>query len=155
MSFYSPNFATASSWKLSVGLITSQLRKVKFVVEDTFAFGDFDPRTSFSGMATSGYLVRKARYLKIWKFFWFSVDIGVTLAAPLSNAINIVIPYTGAGNSSDLQSGGARIDNASTAEAGTWSVAGRGDTLSFYRSGLANYTATATRIIANGFIEVT
>ncbi len=155
MSFYSPNFATTSSWKTSVNLISSQLRKIKFVVESTFQWGDFDPQTTFSGMAASAYLIRRARYLKIWKFLWFSVDIAVTLGGPASNAINVNLPYTAYGASGEIQAGGARIDNAATAEAATWACSGGQSTLAFYRDGLANYALAATRIFANGFIEVT
>ncbi len=154
MSFYSPNFAIGSGWRSSMQLVVSQLRKIKFVVEETFSWGDFEPQATFSGMTVAGYAVKRARYLKLWGFLFFRVDLIATLSGAMSNAIYITVPGTAFGDTGELQSAGCRIDNVTLAQSGTWNASGQQDVVGFYLPNLANYVAGDVRISAVGLIEV-
>ena len=151
---YSPNFSLLSNVKETIRIAFTQLRRVRFLVEESFEFGDFDPKTNFNGMVSTAYVIARARYLKIYKFLWFSVDITSTLAAPFTSVINITIPYTAAGSQyTEGQAGGALINNNSARESGYWVIHGNTNEIIFVRSGAA-FSAGIDGFSANGFIEI-
>ena len=153
---FSPNFSVDANWKSTISKAFQQLRRVKFVVENTFSFGDFDPQTNFSGMTVTNYRVYRARYLKIFGMLWFSFEITATLAAPLAANVYIIIPGTGPDPdaTSAGQSGGAQIRNAGVYETGTWLLVGNTNQLQMNRPAWAAFTAGAAVFRANGFVEV-
>lgn len=148
------NLAVQSGWRSSVQIICQVLSKIAFVVEDTFSFGDYTPEFNYFGMTTSAFTLFRARYLKIWKMLWVSIDFQTTLAAPLANFITITLPpgCTTAGASNVVQSFYAFQANASEA-LNAYSVGTQGY-IAFTRPGGINYAAAATRIVTNGFLEV-
>jgi len=161
--FYTPNLIIAKSWQQTLKSAFTQLRKWKFLVEDSFSFGDFTPHPItaatplnfyFSSMTVTNYVLYRARYLKIFGLLLFSVDFSATLAAPLGNTIKIVLPATLAGASNYAQCGFANINNTTATEPGTWAGAGGNSTIDVYKIAVANYSAAATNIRVNGFVEV-
>lgn len=151
---FSPNVSLLSSWRQSITVLLQTLRRVKFVVENTFSFGDFDPQPNWFGMAATNVLIYRARYLRIYKFLWISVDISATLAAPFTNGIGITIPWTLAGDIASNQAFGARVSNNSVNDSGVVIGNGTFSAVLFIRPVAANFTAGVTRITANGFFEV-
>lgn len=157
MSLLTLNFTLDAAWRATLNKVFQQLRRVKFVVENSFSFGDFDPEINWNGMAATAVDVRRARYLKIFKMFWFSVDIRATLAAPFAAGVFITLPsviISNANEKSGVQGGGAYMFNAGTAEVGTWSGNAGTNILNAYRPGTAVHTAGAFIFIANGFLEI-
>jgi len=152
--FEQPNLPVGSGWKSTLTLAFQTLRRIKFVVENTFSFGDFDPQVSWNGMAVSAINIRKARYLKIYKLLFFWVDIQGTVAAPLAAAVIITLPATAAGLSGDYQSGGASGQDNGGAVGQVWQVQATTNLLYIYRYNFVNYTAGVFRGIANGFLEI-
>lgn len=154
------NLPVGSGWKSTLTLAFAKLNKISFIVEDTFSFGDFDPSTNFNSMVVTNYALRRARYLKIYKFLFFSVDIAATLATPFANSVAFTIPGTAAGaspsllGSSDTQGAACFADNAGTGEAALWQIVAGTSSVRVFRSGIAAYTAGSFRVKINGFVEV-
>jgi len=154
---YSPNLPISSSWKSTLSNAFQLLRRVKFLVEDTFDWGSFNPQVNYTGMTTSNVIVYRARYLKIWKFFWFSIDAAATLAAPLSPYIVIKIPYTiplSSFTSDSIQGDACMVMDNSIFEPGLWYGLSKSNEITFIRSGVVNWSAGNNRIITNAFLEV-
>lgn len=151
-----PNLKVLSDWRSSLNVAFSTLRRIPFLTEPVFQMGDFNPQTNFNGMTVTNYRVYRARYLKIYKFLWFSFEITATLAAPFAANVMITIPGTGYDPEQTFagQSGGAQIRNAGAYETGTWLLVGRTNVLQLNRPGWANFTAGASVFRANGFVEV-
>lgn len=158
MNLYTPKFATSSTWQSSVGLVTSQLRKIKFVVEKTFSWGNFDPKTDFGGMGSSAYILKGARYLRIYKLLLFRVHISVTLAGG-SSSFSISMPpgCTAGGDASvsEKQAGYVQLSDAVTADQpATWYTIAPADLIVVRPPNGALYAAGATTIVISGIIEV-
>ncbi len=149
--FFSPNCSRLPT-------LLQTLRRVPFVIEDTFSMGDFTPVIDWNGMTAADVMITRCRYLKIWNLFWFSIDIYATLSGAFSNAITVGIPFTAAGEYSSIfynrQGGGAYVWNNTTSDSGTWNIASQSSNIVFRRTGNANWAAGVGRITANGFIEV-
>jgi hypothetical protein len=157
VSLFTPNYTLDSSWKATLNKVFQQMRRVKFVVEDTFSFGDFDPQTNWNGMTVTGYQVYRARYLKIYKLLWLSIDIRATLAAPFAGSVDVTIPYVIKGSdevSGAQQSLFVRISNASTNEPGMCVAVANTNILTFFRIPIAAFTAGSAILTYNGFLEV-
>lgn len=152
--FYVTRFVNLSSWQSTLKVFFQQLNKIKFVIEDTFSFGDFDPQVDWGGMTTTLVTMRRARYLKIWKLLWVSIHVDGTVAAPLTNVIKIAVPATGAGDTSSVQGYIWRLANAGTVEAASLSFNAGSNLLQLFRLSGANYTAGTVSIRFNGFFEV-
>jgi hypothetical protein len=153
--FYVSRFVNLSSWQSTFKVFFQQLNKIRFVVEDTFSFGDFDPQIDYDGMTTSAITIYRTRYLKIYKLLWVSIHIDVTLAAPFSSVIRVRIPATATTVGGTLSRQGYifRLQNAGVVEAGALSLNAGADLLQFFRL-TGNYTAGAANIRFNGFFEV-
>lgn len=148
--FFSPNTANLKSLLLT-------LRRVPFVIEDTFTFGDFDPQLDFQGMTVTNLRVRRARFLKIWSFFWFSIDFSATLAAPLNTTIRITIPYTtkSSGNPSlSFNQGGGAVVVDSVGADGFWLSGSDTNIIAVFKDNTAIYGAGGARVSLNGFLEI-
>lgn len=144
---YTPNVSRISA-------LLQALRRVPFVIADTFSMGDFNPEVNWNGMAATDVKVCRARYLKIWSFLWISVDIYATVAAPFTNFITITIPGTIAGDVACNQSFGARVSNNSTNDPGILIGNGTQNFMVFLRPLAANFSAGQARCTANGFLEI-
>lgn len=143
-----------SSWKETLSVAFQSLRRINFTYLEDFAFSNFDPQLSFSGVMTGATpLVNSCRYLKLGKFVWVHFDIQVTLGGVASNTIFIKLPQEIAA-SAGYQMLPVAINNAVNAEPGTAIVIEGERTLNIYRGSLVNYALGATRLISNGFIEV-
>ena len=152
--FYTPNLAVLSDWITSLTVAFSKLRRISFVVENTFTFEDFDPQTNYLGMTVTNYIVNRARYLKIFGLAWFSLDISATVAAPLANSVTITLPVTCAGDIGNKQGAGALLRLVGGDETGYWITDSQVNLITFRRSTAINYAAGVLRIISNGFFEV-
>lgn len=152
--FERPNLPIGSAWKSTLNLAFQTLRRIKFVVAETFSFGDFDPQINWNGMAVSAVNIRRAKYLKIYKLLFFSVDFTGVVAAPLNNSVIVTLPATVAGNSGDAQSAGCSGNDAGAAVALVWQASALTTNLYVYRYNFVNYTAGVFRGIFNGFVEV-
>lgn len=150
--FYSPKLIIANGWQTTLHAAFQTLRRIKFVVDNTFSFGDFDPQFNFNGMGTAALIVYRARFLKILNLLWVSIDFTVTLSAPLAANIGIIIPATAAGSS--VVGASQAFYSYIGGVPGNSVIAGGTNILNIQNSGLGNFAATATRILANGFIEV-
>jgi hypothetical protein len=151
---FSPNLKVLTDWRSSLTVSFSLLRRIKFIIEGDFSFGDFDPQSNFNGMTVTNYLVNRARYLRIGNLFIFSLDIRATLAAPFAQAVNYTIPATATGTSASVQGGGIYGYNAGVADNGAWGITGATNIIYSLRPSLAAYTAGSYIFIANGVIEV-
>ena len=152
---FSINPSLLHGWKQTLTIFFSKIRRVSFVVEDTFSFGDFNPQVNWNGMTATVVSVNRARYLKIWKFFWFSIDISATLAAPFTTSVILTIPHTAYQSSpAGAHITAGLLQNAGAYEVGTCQVAGGSDQMTIFRTALGAYTAGAFLFRANGFIEV-
>jgi hypothetical protein len=157
---YKPNFATLRDWRKTFDVMFSQLRRVPFLTEEVFSWGTFDPKVNWNGMTITTPLIYRSRFLKIWKFLWFSVDFSGTLAAPLTTNIFIEIPGTaplteGAATTVSYQTSGYMSQNAGAAqEVGFWYFSSGTNQIRFTRPGFAAYTAGLARVSANGFVEI-
>jgi hypothetical protein len=149
---YSPNLPISSGWKSTLANAFQTLRRVKFIVEETFSFGDFNPQTNYNGMAATGLNEYRARYLKIGKFFLFSYDSLATVAAPFTNNVTITIPYTVKGDRQ--QGGGAVVSNGGAGESGFFTAVADTNTVIFHRVNDGNWGAGFLEIVCNGFIEI-
>lgn len=155
------NASIQTSWKASLQTILQKLRRVSFVVEDTFSWGNFEPTLTYSGgMTGTAYFLRTARYLKIWKFLWFRFDFDITPVAPLSTTIYFSLPATTPGDV-DVVTGThvgqtclVLITGAVTNEVGSGYIGRERNQLSIQRANNAAFTAVQNRITCNGFIEV-
>ncbi len=152
---FSLNPQILKDWRSTLTVAFSAIRRVKFIVEETFAFGDFDPQINWNGMTVTAVDIKRTRYLKIWKFLFVSVHINSTLAAPFSTNVMINIPGTLAG--ADLtvrQEELGYIQNAGVVEAGILLAQGTTDRISVFRPAFAAYTAGAFSARFNKFYEV-
>ena len=153
---YRPNFAVLGNWRSTLAAFFQQIRKVAFVTEGAFAFGDFDPQFDWKLMAVTSVRVDRARYLKIWNMLWFSLDFRATLAAPLASNYSIRVPGTLADPDTavqESQGGSCYLANNAVAEVGLWFGTAGADEVFIQRVGGA-FTAGITRVILNGFVEV-
>ena len=155
MSLFRFNASIQNTWRQSLTTILQILRRVVFVVEDSFSFGDFDPQIDWGGMTVTLVSIPRARYLKIWKMLWISVSFEGTVAAPLTTTIKITIPGTAQGVATAIQAYIFRLFEAATIQAGTVLIRGGNNTLEFQKLNSANYTAGAVTLRLNGFFEVT
>lgn len=154
MSLYTPNLKVLKDWRGSLNVAFSILRRVAFVIEDTFSFGDFNPQTNWQGMTVTNYQVYRARYLKIFKMMWVSLDIRGTVAAPLTTNVSVILPATGGGGEdSSQQSSANRLVDNSVNEVGFSALAKGSNEMYFYRAPIANFTAGPAIITFNGFLE--
>lgn len=149
--FFSPNCSRLAT-------LLQTLRRVPFVIEDTFTFENFDPQVNWSGMTASNVMINRSCFLKIWNFLWVSVDITATLAAPFASNIQITIPYTAAGGydstNSRRQGGGAYVWDAGVGAVGLWFIISGQSQVFFQKGTPANWAAGTGRISGNFFIEV-
>jgi hypothetical protein len=148
------NASLQGTWKQTLATVLQILRRVTFVIEDTFSWGDFVPTLSYTGgMTASGVVINAARYLKIFNFAWFHFDINLTLVAPLSNTITVTLPVTTSLNSG-FQVAFVQVNNAVLSEASYSNIAAGASDLLIYRPAAVNYTAVASRLICSGCLEV-
>ena len=155
--FFSPNYAVLPTWKSAISVAFQQLRRVRFAVDSTFEWSDFDPQVDYDGAAHTAQVILASRYLLVNKILFFSLDIQATLAAPLSTRVRVTLPRnkTAGGTSSALQCGGTvGVDGGATVEVGSWQIIAGESHLDFRRPGNIAFTAGFFRGIANGFIEV-
>ena len=93
--FWSPKVSNLSTAKNSVAGLLQIMRRVPFVIEDTFTFKSYEPNLNFNGMGMAGAGILsnyRFRYLKIWKFLFLSFDFTAPLSAPFSNVIYMDLP---------------------------------------------------------------
>lgn len=149
------NPAILSSWRTTLQVFFQQLRKVAFVVENTFSFGDFDPQIDWNGMTVTDVIIYRARYLKIWKLLFLSIDLKGTLAAPLADKYYLTLPPGNiiAGDRTVLQLI-VSVSNTNNGEIGLIKLFGEQNKMECYRPLYAAYVAGAMRMRAQGFIEV-
>lgn len=151
---FSPNLQVLSNWRQTVTVAFQQLRRVAFLVESIFSWGDFDPQINWNGMAATGVGIYRARYLRIYKFLWFGVDFGATLAAPFTSQITITIPSTLPNDPTALHAAGALVEDAGVFAVGYWYGIGGTNLLNFRKGDTTNFAAGAGRVTCNGFIEI-
>jgi hypothetical protein len=151
---FSPNLKVLPDWRSTVTVAFSILRRISFITLPDFQFGDFDPATNFSTMAATAYEVKRARFLRINKFLWFSIDLRATLAAVFVQAITITLPATAAGDSTTAQGVSGIGENAGAGEGSLGIIVGETSTLQIYRPSIAAYSAGNWKSRINGFIEV-
>jgi hypothetical protein len=161
VSFYTPNFAVGSSWRNTIGMITSQLRKIKFAIDETFQFAEFDPKldvgsAGWGGMTASAITILHARYLKLFKLVFFSIRINATLAigGGWTNQILATLPESLIAYDPGSQAGGGAITLAGTYEAAIWQISASANQIRFIRNAGGNYSAGDWGWTYNGFIEV-
>lgn len=148
------NASLQGTWKQSLTTILQVLRRVVFVVEDSFAWGTFAPELSYTGgMTATGVVINAARYLKIFNFAWFHFDISLTPVAPLSNTISVQLPVT-TSLDSGFQVAFVQVNNAVLSEASYSNIAAGASDLLIYRPSAVNYTAVSSRLICSGCLEV-
>lgn len=157
MGFFSPNLKILNDWRSSLTTAFSQLRRVPFVVEDTFQFTNFDPSPTTT-MNTSNLSITTAVGLKLNKLFFFSVEFTMTLAAPLSDTINFIIPYTAAiapgSTIGRTQVGGCETSTAGVPnQVGLWHIDQNSNKIITVRYAGAYGAGTGT-VRVNGFVEV-
>ncbi len=148
------NASLQGTWKQTLATVLQILRRVTFVIEETFSWGDFVPTLSYTGGMTSTDLnVNSARYLKVFGFLWFHFDITLTPVAPLSNTIIVTLPAT-TSLTSGYQVAFVQVNNAVLSEASYSNIAAGASDLLIYRPSAVNYTAVASRLICSGCLEV-
>lgn len=147
MSFFSPNLAIISTWQQSLRSAFMQLRGINFATDESFVFTDFDPKCDYYGMTTSNISINTARYLKLNKLLFISIDIAVTLAAPMALQFSIELPDNNTARGEATSSQVFAIYNNGVA--GLASVMGGSSDLYFSVPG-----AGARQVIGNGFVEV-
>jgi hypothetical protein len=153
---FKPNFSILQDWAQTCTVAFQQLRRISFLTEEIFSFGEFNPQVTWAGTA-SAVTIFRARYLKIYKMLFFSIHIQATLAVPFTTTISVRLPYNAAGRiegGSAWQGGGAVLFNAGTRESGAWAIQSGTDLLTFVRATAIAYTAGVAAVYANGFIEV-
>jgi len=157
---YSPTLNILSTWKTTIQQAWQSLRKIRFVIEDTFSFGNFDPKIQWGGMTVTNAYVYRARYLKIFNMMWVSLYASATVAAPLSNGVSFTIPATASGNDDPalatsiiLQGGGCVLRDILSYQIGFWRTAGGSDLMYLDRTA-GTFAAGLVEIFVNAFIEV-
>lgn len=150
----SPNLKIGRDWRSTLNLAFSVLRRIVFLTPDDFSFGDFDPQTNFNGMAGTVYTVNKARYLKIFKMLWFSIDISATLAAVFTTNITVTMPATANGGTGGYQGFVGVGENAGVGELSAAQIQNGTNLLNIYRQAFGAYTAGTWHSRINGFMEV-
>jgi hypothetical protein len=162
MSFFKPNLVVGSDWQGTLMSAFLQLRGPAFAVEDTFKFQDFDPMINWNGMTVTTPDVQNARYVKIGKFFYFTLRItivGIPAAATnvfywyLPNNFLIRRPATAGAANVDGAADGVYFSGATLEP--LFSIA-RGSTgrVEMFRLNLANFANAASTFMVNGFYEV-
>jgi hypothetical protein len=148
----SPNLKVLSDWRSTTSVAFSVLRRIAFIKEDDFKFGDFDPKTTFRGMGTADYVIYRARFLKVFKLLFLSLDLSVTVSAPLTFGINIELPEgtTAAAGAGGGQSFCIYVNGTP----GTAVISEEQSNLRLDNAGFTNFGAGGVRIIGNGFLEV-
>lgn len=155
MSLYSPNFSLSGSWQKTFSSMYQVLRRVRFVVENTFSFGDFDPQLDFGVMTAASVVVNRARYIKILNMLWWSLDCSATLSGSFTLRVYVTIPGTGESlGQINTQVVHALVRNGGTYEAGHCHLVSGENRMSIFRGALGNYSAGAWSCTANGFFEV-
>lgn len=140
--------------------MSSIFNKQKFVTEPTFQFENFEPIFNWNGMTASSLTVYSSRLLKIRSVVWVSIQLNVTLAAPLTVYYTFSIPYTvrnpdRTGASVLAQGLSGNANNVGTLEAALVYGRGGGNMIEVYRPGAAvAYGAGVHALRANFFVEV-
>lgn len=156
MSTLNLNLHIGKTWKDTLQSAFSYLRRIPFVVQDTFSFGDFDPNINWNGMTVSAVNIFKARYLKIGNMLWVTFYITATLAAPLAQVIYITVPGTapiGDNNANRVQGDLFWTANAGVSESGRWVFYPGFNVLECGRFAAA-YGAGVSIFALNTFLEV-
>lgn len=155
-----PSLVIGSGWRETLNNAFATLRRINFLIYENFIFKTFDPKLDFQGMTATNYLVRRARFLKIYKFLWLSVDVSVTLAAPFDVQMFLTIPpacIIAGNNTTDTiprQGSSLIMQNAGVLEAGYWLGLALSNQISIQRNAGGNYTAGGARFVFNGFLEI-
>ncbi|OQB10430.1 MAG: hypothetical protein BWY21_00351 [Parcubacteria group bacterium ADurb.Bin216] len=157
-----PNFKVDSNWKTTLNATFSALRRIRFLTEPVFAFGDFNPLIDFQGMTATNTNNRRCRFLRIYKFLWISVDCAATLAAPFTSVLYLTLPPgcivkgddTPNNTSVSRQGGGLFLQNAGATESGFWLGIPLQNRLVVQRNASGNFTAGTMRFIFNAFVEI-
>lgn len=130
----------------------SELRKIKFLIEQTFKWGIWEAEVIGGGtMTVPDLVINYAEYLKIWEFVWFRFDITFTTATAADPYILVkppVIPaYPGREcfpawvSDSGLVSG---VGLVATSYAPSWFI--------FQKYNAANWSNAADlRLVSSGF----
>lgn len=147
----SPNLKVGNDWRGSLNVAFATLRRILFIQESDFSFGDFDPQVNWNGMAASNVSILRARYLKIFNMLWFSLDLSATLAATFTTSFSIIMPATA--GSVGLQSFAGIGQNGGSNEGCVAEIQAGTNILNIYRIGFGNYSAGSTRQRINGFME--
>ena len=153
---FKPNFSVLQDWVQTCTVAFQQLRRISFLTEEIFSFGEFDPQVTWAGTA-SAVTIFRARYLKIYKMLFFSIHIQATLAGPFTAVITIRLPYNPTGRidgGTASQGAGCSVVNAGVRETGVWATLSGTDLLYISRATPVNFTAGQAIVYANGFIEV-
>ena len=157
--FYQPNLTLGNAWRNTIQALFVQLRRIKFAVEETFSFGDFDPQVNWQAMTVTGPVVNRARYFKIFNLAFISLNISSTITvAGAVNFIQITVPFTFKTTNPDdptnsLQIGYGAILN--TAGSAVYSPARSGrNVITFYKMDQTAFAAATFNLIFGGFFEV-
>lgn len=150
----SPNLAVGSDWRGTLNKAFSILRRIVFVDEQTFSWGDFDPQINWGGMAVTLEHIRRARFIKIWKLLFISFHVDATLGAPLTDRVIITIPGTLTGDINSFQDIPVTAYDAGALEIGTATGMGTSNNIVFYRPGYAAHNAGAFTVRFNAILEV-
>jgi hypothetical protein len=149
----SPNLKVGKDWRGTLNLAFSTLRRIVFLTPDDFSWGDFDPQINWNGMTATGTIVYRARYLKIFKFVWLSIDIRTTLSGAMTSSIAVTVPFTfGGGIAENQQSHFVRIANNAN-ESGMAIGVIDSDQLSFFKVPVVNFVATSLILTLQGVFE--
>ena len=147
MSFFAPDLAIISTWQQTLRSAFMQLRRVNFATDNTFVFNEFDPQCDYYGMTTSAIDIRRAQYCKVNKLLFLSLDIAVTLAAPMALFFSIKLPINCTAAGATTSSQVFIISNNGVA--GLATIMGGANEVFFSVPG-----AGARTITGNGFLEV-
>ncbi len=156
---YSPNLPITSGWKSTLALAFQLLRRIKFIIEEDWSFGSFDPQIDYNGMTTTNNRTVHCRYLKIGKMLFLSLNIQCTLAAPLASSIFMTLPSgCVAANYDDstngYQGGPVYLAVNGIAEVGYFFILQNTSLITFKRPTAAAYLAGTFQVRENFFIEI-
>lgn len=121
---FSFKISMRSTWQSTLAVLMQAMRRVKFVVESTFSFGDFDPNPDYLTSTVTARRIDRARYLKIGKLLWVSVDFRATIGGAISQACIIQLPFqvnATASNTTPRQGGVCYGSTAGTPAPVSWS----------------------------------
>jgi hypothetical protein len=151
---FSPKLSILSTWNSTVSQAFQMFRRVKFVVEDTFSWGDWLPAVSGqSGMVVNNITIFNARYLKLFNFLWVTFDIQFVTAAPFSTSVLLSLPATAAAPQKSAQFAATVVSGGGT-DAGLAILDREANQIALFRPAAAAYAAATYRITCNGFFEV-